>query len=186
MFGVGRKGELIKDYLQVTQPARIGYYPPLFWIGCDFHVKTIKCKKGDDHNPSITIKLQFWEMAEGERILLNIYICCRNSHGALVFWDPTCALSPDRVPKCLKDVKNKAYQERMSYCLLSLSINPVRSCHGQPFKEASVWPWRNVREWERPSTTHANGLYKSLGNLLVKRRVLVPIKPRAVPFFFRF
>ena len=44
-----------------------------------------------------------------------IYICCRNSHGALVFWDPTCALSPDRVPKCLKDVKNKAYQERMSY-----------------------------------------------------------------------
>ena len=91
-------------------------------------LKTIKCKKGDDHNPSITIKLQFWEMAEGERILLNIYICCRNSHGALVFWDPTCALSPDRVPKCLKDVKNKAYQERMSYCLLSLSINPVRSC----------------------------------------------------------
>ena len=51
MFGVGRKGELIKDYLQVTQPARIGYYPPLL-IGCDFHVKTIKCKKGDDHNPS--------------------------------------------------------------------------------------------------------------------------------------
>ena len=44
MFGVGRKGELIKDYLQVTQPARIGYYPPLL-IGCDFHVKTIKCKK---------------------------------------------------------------------------------------------------------------------------------------------
>ena len=74
MFGVGRKGELIKDYLQVTQPARIGYYPPLFWISCDFHVKTIKCKKGDDHNPSITIKLQFWEMAEGERILLNIYM----------------------------------------------------------------------------------------------------------------
>ena len=155
MFGVGRKGEFIKDYLQVTQPARIGYYPPLFWIGCDFHVKTIKCKKGDDHNPSITIKLQFWEMAEGERILLNIYICCRNSHGALVFWDPTCPLSPDRVPKCLKNVKNKAYQERMSYSLLSLSINPVRSCHGQPFKEASVWSWRNVREWERPSTTHA-------------------------------
>ena len=30
MFGVGRKGELIKDYLQFTQPARIGYYPPLF------------------------------------------------------------------------------------------------------------------------------------------------------------
>ena len=73
MFGVGRKGEFIKDYLQVTQPARIGYYSPLFWIGCDFHVKTIKCKKGDDHNSSITIKLQFWEMAEGERILLNIY-----------------------------------------------------------------------------------------------------------------
>ena len=124
MFGVGRKGELIKDYLQVTQPARIGYYPPLL-IGCDFHVKTIKCKKGDDHNPSITIKLQFWEMAEGERILLKI--CCRNSHGALVFWDPTCALSLDRVPKWLKDVNEQ-----------SLSINTVRSCHGQPFKEASV------------------------------------------------
>ena len=45
MFGVGRKGGFIKDYLQVTQLARIGYYPPLFWIGCDFHVKTIKCKK---------------------------------------------------------------------------------------------------------------------------------------------
>ena len=73
MFGVRRKGELIKDCLQVTQPARIGYYPPLL-IGCDFHVKTIKCKKGDDHNPSITMKLQFWEMAEGERILLNIYM----------------------------------------------------------------------------------------------------------------
>ena len=71
MFGVRRKGELIKDCLQVTQPARIGYYPPLL-IGCDFHVKTIKCKKGDDHNPSITMKLQFWEMAEGERILLII------------------------------------------------------------------------------------------------------------------
>ena len=107
MFGVGRKGELIKDFLQGTQPARIGYYPPLL-IGCDFHVKTIKCKKGDDRNPSMTIKLQFWEMAaEGEHILLNI--CCRNSHGALVFWDPTCALSLDRVPKWLKDAKNKAY-----------------------------------------------------------------------------
>ena len=55
----------------------------------------------------MTIKLQFWEMAGGERILLNI--CCSNSHGALVFWDLTCALSLDRVPKLLKDVENKAY-----------------------------------------------------------------------------
>ena len=77
----GRKGELIKDYLQVTQSVRIGYYLPLL-IGCDFHVKTIKCKKGDDPNPSITIKLQFWEMAEGQRILL-LNICCRNSHGGI-------------------------------------------------------------------------------------------------------
>ena len=30
-----------------------------------------------------------------------------NSHGALVFWDPTGALSLDRVQKWLKDVKNK-------------------------------------------------------------------------------
>ena len=30
MFGVGRKGGFMKDYLQVTQLARIGYYPPLF------------------------------------------------------------------------------------------------------------------------------------------------------------
>ena len=30
MFEVGRKGEFIKVYLQVTKPARIGCYPPLF------------------------------------------------------------------------------------------------------------------------------------------------------------
>ena len=72
--------------------------------------------------------------------LRGINICCRNSQGALVFWDPTGALSLDRVQKWLKDVKNKKS--------ISLSINPVRSCHGQPFKEASTWSWRKVREWD--------------------------------------
>ena len=107
--GVGRKGVLIKDYLQVTPPAP-SHQGPL--IGFDFHLKTIKWKKGDDHNPSITIKLQFWEMAEHESFIPILNVCCRDSHGALVFWGPRGNQSLDRVQeyksKWLKDVKNKA------------------------------------------------------------------------------
>ena len=40
--GVGRKGVLIKDYLQVTPPVPT-HLGPL--IGCDFHIKTVKWKK---------------------------------------------------------------------------------------------------------------------------------------------
>ena len=98
--GVGRKGVLIKDYLQVTPPVPT-HLGPL--IGCDFHLKTVKWKKGEDHDP-ITITLQFWETGEQERLsrMTNVYY--RNSHGALVFWGPGNSSSLDGAPKWLNDV----------------------------------------------------------------------------------
>ena len=99
--GVGRKGVLIKDYLQVTPPVPTEQ-PPV--IGYDFHLKTVKWKKGEDHDP-ITITLQFWEMEEQERYctrMTNVYY--RDSHGALVFWGPGNSSSLDGAPKWLNKV----------------------------------------------------------------------------------
>ena len=99
--GVGRKGVFISDYLQVTPPVQTNQCPVL---GCSIHLKTIKWKKGDqDHDP-ITIKLQFWEMAEYERYRSVLNSQGRNSHGALVFWGPGYSSSLDEALKWLKDV----------------------------------------------------------------------------------
>lgn len=103
--GVGRKGVFINDYLQVTPPVPT-YQSPV--IGCDFHLKITKRKKGEDHDP-ITIMLQFWEIGEQERFctrMTNLYY--RDSHGASVFWGPGNSSSLDGAPKWLNDVKNKA------------------------------------------------------------------------------
>ena len=100
--GVGRKGVLIKDYLQVTPPVPTDLRP---LIGFDFYSKTIKWEKGGDHNPwPITIKLLLFEVAEHERFtrLRNLYY--RDSHGALIFWGPGNSSSLDGAPKWLNDV----------------------------------------------------------------------------------
>ena len=103
--GVGRKGVFISDYLQVT-PLVPTKKPPV--IGFDFHLKTVKWKKGEDHDP-ITITLHFWEIGDKERYctrMTNLYY--RDSHGALIFWGPGNSSSLDGAPKWLKDV-NRAY-----------------------------------------------------------------------------
>ena len=99
--GVGRKGVFINDYLQVTPPVPTIQYPV---IGFDFHLKTVKWKKGEDHDP-ITITPHFWEIAEQERYctrMTNLYY--KDSDGALIFWGPGNPSSLDGAPKWLKDV----------------------------------------------------------------------------------
>ena len=99
--GVGRKGVFISDYLQVT-PLVPTKKPPV--IGFDFHLKTVKWKKGEDHDP-ITITLHFWEIGDKERYctrMTNLYY--RDSHGALIFWGPGNSSSLDGAPKWLNDV----------------------------------------------------------------------------------
>ena len=119
--GVGRKGVLIKDYLQVTPtvPTHLG---PL--IGCDFHLKTVKWKKGEDHDP-ITITLQFWETGEQERLsrMTNVYY--RNSHGALVFWGPGNSSSLDGAPKWLNDVNRVCSSISFVLVTVNLSKKPL-------------------------------------------------------------
>ena len=100
--GVGRKGVLINDYLQVTPPVPT-HLKPL--IGCDFYLKTIKWEKAGDHNPwPITIKLLLFEVAEQERFTCMTNLYYRDSHGALVFWGPGNSSSLDGAPKWLNDV----------------------------------------------------------------------------------
>ena len=99
--GVGGKGVFISDYQQVTPPVPTNQCPV---VGYAFHSNTIKWKKGDqDHDP-ITIKLQFFEMAENERYRPLLNLTGRNSHGALVFWGPGNSWSLDEALKWLKDV----------------------------------------------------------------------------------
>ena len=119
--GVGRKGVLINDYLQVTPP--VPTHPrPL--IGCDFHLKTVKWKKGEDHDP-ITITLQFWETGEQERLsrMTNVYY--RNSHGALVFWGPGNSSSLDGAPKWLNDVNRVCPSISCVLVTVNLSKKPL-------------------------------------------------------------
>ena len=119
--GVGRKGVLIKDYLQVTPPVST-HLGPL--IGCDFHLKTVKRKKGEDHDP-ITITLQFWETGEQERLsrMTNVYY--RNSHGALVFWGPGNSSSLDGAPKWLNDVNRVCPSISCVLVTVNLSKKPL-------------------------------------------------------------
>ena len=119
--GVGRKGVLINDYLQVTPP--VPTHPrPL--IGCDFHLKTVKWKKGEDHDP-ITITLQFWETGEQERLsrMTNVYY--RNSHGALVFWGPGNSSSLDGAPNWLNDVNRVCPSISCVLVTVNLSKKPL-------------------------------------------------------------
>jgi len=100
--GVGRKGILIKDYLQVTPPVPTHLRP---LIGCDFHLKTMKWEKGGDHNPwPITITLLLTEVAEQERFTCMTNLYYRDSHGALIFWGSGNSSSLDGVPKWFNDV----------------------------------------------------------------------------------
>ena len=119
--GVGRKGVLIKDYLQVTPPVPT-HLGPL--IGCDFHLKTVKWKKGEDHDP-ITITLQFWETGEQERLsrMTNVYYM--NSHGALVFWGPGNSSSLDGAPKWLNDVNRVCSSISCVLVTVNLSKKPL-------------------------------------------------------------
>ena len=119
--GVGRKGVLINDYLQVTPPVPT-HLGPL--IGCDFHIKTVKWKKGEDHDP-ITITLQFWETGEQERLsrMTNVYY--RNSHGALVFWGPGNSSSLDGAPKWLNDVNRVCPSISCVLVTVNLSKKPL-------------------------------------------------------------
>lgn len=119
--GVGRKGVLIKDYLQVTPPVPTKQ-PPV--LGCVFHLKTVKWKKGEDHDP-ITITLQFWETGEQERLprMTNVYY--RNSHGALVFWGPGNSSSLDGSPKWLNDVNRVCPSISCVLVTVNLSKKPL-------------------------------------------------------------
>ena len=119
--GVGRKGVLIKDYLQVTPPVPTDQKP---LIGFDFHLKTVKWKKGEDHDP-ITITLQFWETGEQERLsrMTNVYY--RNSHGALVFWGPGNSSSLDGAPKWLNDVNRVCPSISCVLVTVNLSKKPL-------------------------------------------------------------
>ena len=119
--GVGRKGVLINDYLQVTPPVPTHLRP---LIGCDFHLKTVKWKKREDHDP-ITITLQFWETGEQERLsrMTNVYF--RNSHGALVFWGPGNSSSLDGAPKWLNDVNRVCPSISCVLVTVNLSKKPL-------------------------------------------------------------
>lgn len=80
--GVGTKGVLIDDYLQVWPPVTT-YRGPL--IGANFYLKSLRWQRSEGQKP-ISIKLQFWEIAEQERYndIMKLYF--KDSVGALVFW----------------------------------------------------------------------------------------------------
>lgn len=80
--GVGTKGVLIDDYLHVWPPV-MTYRAPL--IGVKFYLKSIKWRRSEEDDP-ISIKLQFWEIAEQERFSNMVGVYFRESLGALVFW----------------------------------------------------------------------------------------------------
>lgn len=80
--GVGTKGVLIDDYLHVWPPV-MTYRAPL--IGVKFYLKSLRWRRSEDDTP-ISIKLQFWEIAEQERFSNMVKLYFRDSLGALVFW----------------------------------------------------------------------------------------------------
>lgn len=93
--GVGTKSVFVDDYREVWPPVKTH---PRAIIGVDFRLKIIKWQRSEDNEP-ITIRLQFWELAEGERCSNMMRIYLKDSHGALVFWGPSNPSSLDGVPK---------------------------------------------------------------------------------------
>ena len=171
--GVGRKGVFINDYLQVTPPVPTNQYPV---IGFDFHLKTVKWKKGEDHDP-ITMTLHFWEIGEQERYgtrMTNVYY--RDSHGALIFWGPGNPSSLDGAPKWLKDV-NRAYPSIPCVLVTDNTSNKPLYGPGEKFESEMAFDqfWKDhgladhfeikARDWE----SGENSVFGQAVNCLIEK-----------------
>ena len=98
--GFHTKKTFINDYLQM-RPSEKGYLPT---IGVDFALKVIPRWQRTEEREPITIRLQFWEIAE-ERFSTMLRVYFRESHGALVFWGLGNPSSLDGVPRWMKEIK---------------------------------------------------------------------------------
>ena len=172
--GVGSKGVLIKDYLQVTPPVP-SHQGPL--IGCDFHLKTIKWEKGGDHNPwPITIKLLLFEVAEQERFTCMTKLYYRDSHGALIFWGPSNSSSLDGATKWLKDENRACPSISCVLVAVNLSKKPLYGS-GEKFESEMAFDqfWKDhgfadhfeikARDWE----SGENSVFGQAVNCLIEK-----------------
>ena len=100
--GPRTKKTFINDYLQMKPPEKPGYRPT---IGVDFALKVIPRWQIRDQREPITIKLQFWEIAEQERFSRMVRVYFKDSHGALVFWGPGNPSSLDGISKWMAEIK---------------------------------------------------------------------------------
>ena len=100
--GLGKR-VFIDDYLQV-QPPVMSLRKPL--IGVALYLKSIEWQRSEAEKPFL-IRLQFWEIAEGERFsnMTNVYY--KGSLGAIVFWGTRNPSSLEGATKWINDIRKK-------------------------------------------------------------------------------